>query len=129
MTLKDLSIYIDGKKEGEGSISIFLAPGIHRIKLISKSKMINYKTTIRVESNRESTKTIMLKKGKLSVSVKPWADVYVNGKKLGQTPFPPKVLYEGTYNVTLKNPKYPSFNKTIRIKPGKTTLIMKDLKK
>ncbi len=129
MTLKDLSIYIDGKKEGEGSISIFLVPGIHRIKLVSKSKMINYKTSIRVDSNRESTKTIMLKKGKLSISVKPWADVYVNGKKIGQTPVPPKALYEGTYNITLKNPKYPPYSKTIRIKPGKTILIMKDFKK
>lgn len=128
MTLKDLSIYIDGKKEGEGSISIFLAPGNHRIKLVSKSKMINYKTSIRVESNKETTKTIMLKKGKLSLSVKPWANIYINGKKIGQTPIPPKVLYEGTYKVVLKNPKYSSFSKTIKIKSGKTTLIMKDLK-
>ncbi len=129
MTLKNLSIYIDGKKEGEGSISTFLAPGTHRIKLVSKPKMINYKTSIKIESNKELTKTIMLKKGKLSLSVKPWANIYVNGKKIGQTPIPPKVLYEGTYNIVLKNPKYPSFSKTIKIKPGRTTLIMKDFKK
>jgi len=129
MTLKDLSIYIDGKKEGEGSISIFLAAGTHKVKLVSNSRMINYKTVIKVESNKEVTKTIMLKKGKLSVSIKPWADVYINGNRIGQTPFPSKKLYEGTYTVTFKNPKYSSYSKTIKIRPGKTTLIMKDLQK
>jgi hypothetical protein len=128
MTLKDVSISIDGKQEGNGSISIFVAPGTHTIKLTSKSKMINYTTTIKVESDGEVTKTIMLKKGKLSVSIKPWADVYINGSRIGQTPFPPKELYEGSYNLTFKNPKYETFTKTVKIKADKTTLVIKDLK-
>jgi hypothetical protein len=50
--------------------------------------------------------------------------VYVNGKKIGTTPFAPKELAQGTYKIRLHNPTLDqTVNKTVTIKAGKTERI------
>jgi serine/threonine-protein kinase len=56
--------------------------------------------------------------------VKPWAEVFINGKKIGETPFKPIKLNPGTYRVRLKNPQInKSVEKTVHIKAGKDVLL------
>ncbi len=47
-------------------------------------------------------------------SVKPWADVYVNGKLEMRTPSS-KLIFRplGTYIITLKNPDFPDYQETL----------------
>ncbi len=124
-TMADVNIIIDGKNVGTGSANnISLKPGNHTIKLESKAKMLNYTTYIKIQSGKSITKDIQLQKGKLAVSVKPWADVYVNGKKIGTTPFPPMELYEGDYTIKLENPKGSPIIKEVTVKAGETKLLM-----
>ena len=44
-------------------------------------------------------------KGKIMFYIKPWADVWVNGSKIGQTPLAPIRRFPGTYRVVLKMKK------------------------
>jgi hypothetical protein len=66
--------------------------------------------------------------GKLSVQTKPWSTVYINGRKIKNTPLVNYSLKPGTYTVTVENPTY-SIKKTyrVKIKPGATTTLVKTL--
>ena len=77
-------------------------------------------------SKSSSPKVINQTPGRLKVLVKPWAEVFINGKRIGETPFKPVQLPPGTYKVKLVNPQIKkSVTKTIRIKPGKDISIHK----
>ena len=54
------------------------------------------------------------------IVVEPWADVYVDGERKGQTPFPALVLQGGTHRVELRHPDYRPFFRTVDIKAGET---------
>jgi serine/threonine protein kinase len=52
-------------------------------------------------------------------SVKPWADVYVNGKLELRTPSSKLIIRPlGTYAITLKNPDYPEYTDTLTFREG-----------
>jgi eukaryotic-like serine/threonine-protein kinase len=54
-----------------------------------------------------------------AASVKPWADVYINGEFVFRTPSS-KIIYKplGTYQISLRNPDYPEFIETVTFREG-----------
>ncbi|WP_434391673.1 protein kinase domain-containing protein [Melittangium boletus] len=62
--------------------------------------------------------------GTLELRVRPYAIVYVDGKKLGDTPLPPTALTVGRYTVKLVNPDIPkTVTRTVEIKADQPTLL------
>ncbi|MBI5511583.1 MAG: serine/threonine protein kinase [Deltaproteobacteria bacterium] len=68
-------------------------------------------------------------KGQVVFDIKPWADVYLGGKKLGTTPMPPVSLYEGTYAVKLVNPEL-AVERVLQVtvRPGKSKRVTERLR-
>jgi hypothetical protein len=44
-------------------------------------------------------------RGQLKINVRPWADVYIDGKRMGSTPLKPLELTVGEHTVLVKNEK------------------------
>jgi hypothetical protein len=65
--------------------------------------------------------------GRLTVRTTPYAEVYENGKKIGETPFADRELPVGTHTLTFKNPLHPTVTKKITITPGKVAKLSFDL--
>ncbi len=66
----------------------------------------------------------------LSVSVRPWADIYIDGKYIDSTPLKrPIALDGGTHEIELKNPYYRTYRQLVRATPGDTVIIQKRLQK
>ena len=68
---------------------------------------------------------LRLGRGRLVVRVRPWAKVAVDGKDVGVTPIPALSLWEGRHSVRLTNPKHGSRTLDVKIKPGKTTRLLR----
>jgi hypothetical protein len=64
--------------------------------------------------------------GWLLVLPKPWADVTVDGRVVGQTPLAPIALAPGSHSVVLTHPQYRLFTRKVEIRPGETTTIRLD---
>lgn len=63
--------------------------------------------------------------GLLKIAVHPWAELYIDGTKLGTTPFPePIPLPAGTHEVSLLNPAFAPHVETLLIEPGATTEVL-----
>jgi serine/threonine-protein kinase len=65
--------------------------------------------------------------GWLKVLPKPWADVTVDGRVIGQTPLPAIPLAPGSHSVVLTHPDYPPFTRRVEIRAGETATIRMDL--
>jgi serine/threonine-protein kinase len=67
--------------------------------------------------------------GFLTVEASPWANVYVGGKKLGQTPISRAPVEEGVVPVLLTNPQTGrSVSRKVRVMAGKTVNVKEDLR-
>jgi len=62
--------------------------------------------------------------GALTVNCLPYADVYLDGEKIGTTPMPrPMQFLAGSHTLKLIHPDYPLYSKEIKIKAGESTKI------
>jgi serine/threonine-protein kinase len=59
--------------------------------------------------------------GWLLVLPKPWADVMVDARMVGQAPLPKIPLSPGTHSVVLTNPAYKPFTRRVEIRAGEVT--------
>ena len=56
--------------------------------------------------------------GRLSVECFPWAEVYIDGNKIDQTPLVDYKLTEGMHKLTFVHPDFPSYSREIKIIPN-----------
>ncbi len=66
--------------------------------------------------------------GRVVLSVRPWADIFLNGKKLGTTPLAPLILWEGAYELRLVNPQLKADKKIrVNVKANDTVKVVHNL--
>ena len=100
-------VYYNGRELGTTPLAeIPFQEGTH--KLVLRNPLLNIEKTITVKIVADKTERISIDimegiKGMLKINVNPWADVYVDGKKMGSTPLKPLELTVGEHEVQLKN--------------------------
>ncbi len=120
-------VFIDGEKVGTTPVTNHsLAPGAHQIRLTNPELGLSRNLKIEVGPGQVVRKKVAFSvaTGKLLVQAKPWADIYLDGKKIGTTPLQPHPLPPGEYRVRLYNPALEQeSNKRVKIESGKTARV------
>ncbi|MGQ0508832.1 MAG: protein kinase domain-containing protein [Myxococcaceae bacterium] len=80
------------------------APGEVEVELFNNDLHASKTVPLELEAGRNPTFAIRLGKGTLDIRVQPYATVYVDGERVGDTPLAPLSVYEGTHVVKLVNP-------------------------
>ncbi|MBI3180634.1 MAG: serine/threonine protein kinase [Myxococcales bacterium] len=115
-------VWLDGRKVGRTPLSLpAVAPGAHRLRLVASPNLgtVEREFSIRVPADGRVERNVEFGTGKLVVRAMPWADVTVNGRSVGQTPFPPLTLYEGQHEIVLENSDLGARKAmTVSIQPG-----------
>ena len=121
-----VSLYVDKKAVGNSPWSGSLKEGMHLLEA-RKSGYRSQQKTIQLAQQQELDVTfgeLVAIQGNLSVNYKPFgADVYVDGKKLGQSPRVFNGLLVGNHQVEVRKDGYATDRKTISISEGKTATI------
>ena len=124
-------IYINGKYIGKTPKKIPGMPvGKHKIQL----KLKNYQAhseevTIEANGTASVSPTLRGLPGKILVTSTPsGADVYIDGRKVGQTPYSGS-LSAGSHSVRVSKSGYQSFEETVTIQPNKARTLDATLKK
>jgi serine/threonine-protein kinase len=65
--------------------------------------------------------------GRLQVLVRPWAEVSVDGRVVGTTPFRPVELPAGEHVIAFRHPDYKPFQRRVTVAAGQTTRVEIDL--
>ena len=120
-------IFLGKTKLGRGTLERVQVPaGKHKLKVVLR-KGTQRTLAIRIKRGAHVEKSVAFGSGTLRIVVMPWADVWVDGKKKGQTPMPAIELLEGSHKVRLVNDQQgKDLTKTVRVRPGKETLVKLD---
>jgi hypothetical protein len=128
---KGAKVYLDGKMVGstpfEGQD---LSPGAHTVRITKDG----YQTwerdvTVKAEETVEFVARLKRAQGGLVAKSEPkGAEVYVNGKSVGKTPYEDKGLAVGSHTVHIKKHGYGAWEQTVQVDPGKTVEVMARLR-
>lgn len=91
-----------------------LATGSHTVHLRNGKLGLLKTIQVTIRPGKTLSRRVVFEKGKVAIDVKPWADIYVQGKKIGTTPMLPIEMYEGTYQIRLVNSKL-GVERTVRV--------------
>jgi len=124
-----LQVSSDGRNLGTTEQNrLMLPPGPHRLTLTNKE--LGYSTTQDVEIEPGEVKSINIEpRGTVSLNAVPWAEVWLDGRKLGDTPLASTPVALGLREFVFKNPQFPERRVAATIKAGPTSLVTVDFSK
>jgi hypothetical protein len=102
-----LQLHANGKFVGSTATDrLMLPPGDYELEMINESLGFSSKQRTRIAAGRTSDVRVTPPNGTLSINALPWADVWVNNERVGQTPIANLSRPIGTHDVVLRHPQF-----------------------
>jgi hypothetical protein len=107
---------------------ILLSPGKHDLTLVNRE--LGYSSAQTVEIEPGEVKSISIDpRGHVSLNAAPWAEVWIDGRKIGDTPIANFQLPLGVRELTFKHPQFGERKVTVTVKGNTPTVISIDMNK
>jgi hypothetical protein len=103
-----------GKALGTSENPVILSPGRHSLRLVNKDLGYNATQTIEISAG-ETTRLDLDPKGQANINAAPWAEIWIDGEKAGETPLANVPIRLGVREIVFKNPKFPERKQTVTI--------------
>ncbi|HXE79835.1 MAG TPA: PEGA domain-containing protein [Vicinamibacterales bacterium] len=103
----EMQIFESGKLIGRSSDGrIALPPGPHTLEIVNET--LAFRTTRRVDVPANGVRRIpvQLPLGSISVNAIPWAEVWIDGERVGETPIGNLPIRIGPHEVVFKHPEF-----------------------
>jgi hypothetical protein len=114
-----------GKALGTSENPIILGPGRHTLRLVNKELGYNVTETVDITSG-ETARVELDPMGSANINAAPWAEVFIDGEKAGETPLANVALRLGVREIVFKNPQFPERKQTVTITAGAPATITID---
>lgn len=107
---------------------IMLPPGQHELTLSNRE--LGYSTTQTVEIEPGEVKSITIDpRGPVNLNASPWAEVFIDGAKVGETPLANLQVPLGAHEVVFKHPKHGERKMSITVKANSPAALSVDFTK
>ena len=118
----------NGKVIGTSENQIILPPGRHDLRLTNKELGYSASESVDVASG-EVARINLDPMGRANINAAPWAEVWVDGVKIGDTPLANVAIRLGVREIVFKNAQYPDRKQTVTIVGGPAATISVDFNK
>ena len=107
---------------------IMLSPGRHDLTLVNRDLGYSSRQTVDIEPGELRSVTID-PRGVVNLNASPWAEVWVDGRKAGDTPLANLQLPLGTREITFRHPQLGERRVTVTVKGNGPTAVSADMNK
>ena len=123
----DMQVLHGGRLLGSSGRRLPLAPGTYDLQL----RAADYSTAKRVEvsAGRVARVEVNVPDGTVNLNAAPWAEVYLDGRSLGETPIANASVSAGTHEVIFRNPQFQELRQMVTVASGKPTRLAVTLTK
>ena len=83
---------------------LVLSPGPHDLRVVSETLGFEKPLHAEIFAGKTTHLSLPLPKGTLSLNATPWAEVWIDGEKVGETPIGNLSLPVGPHEIVFKNP-------------------------
>jgi hypothetical protein len=81
-----------------------LTPGPHSLEIVSETLAFRAPVSVEIVAGKTSRVPVVLPKGTAHLNATPWAEVWVDGEKVGETPLGNLALTIGPHEIVFKHP-------------------------
>jgi len=108
---------------------LMLPAGDHDIEMSNEALGFTAKRSVRVTAGKTTATKVELPNGTLSLNAQPWAEVWVDGERVGDTPIGNLVRRVGSHEVIFRHPELGERREVVVIAVGKPARVGVDLRK
>jgi len=108
---------------------LMLTAGDHDIEFANEALGFTARQTVRVTAGKTAATKIDVPNGVLSINAQPWAEVWIDGERIGETPIGNLSRRIGNHEVVFRHPELGERRETVVIAVGKPARIGVDLRK
>ena len=123
-----LEISENGKVLGTSAEAIILSPGRHDVRLANKELGYAVTQPIDVQAG-ETTHVNVDPRGTANINAAPWAEVFVDGEKVGETPLANIAIRLGVREIVFRNPQFPDRKVVVTVTTTATANVSVDFNK
>jgi hypothetical protein len=119
-----MQVFEAGRLLGTTSTSrLPLAPGQHTLQIVSEALNFRTRAAVDVVAGRELRVPVSLPKGSVAINATPWAEVWIDGTRAGETPIGNLALTLGPHELVFKHPDYPERRHAVSVTAGAPTRV------
>jgi hypothetical protein len=107
---------------------LMLASGRHDLQLVSETMGYRSSRSITVMPGKVETIKVDLPNGTVSINATPWAEVWVDGQRVGETPIGNLSMPIGPHEVVFRHPQFGEKRHAISVTMQGTTRVVMDMK-
>jgi hypothetical protein len=124
-----IRVLLDGEAIGTGELDrILMPPGEHEVVFESEPFGFRETRTVDIQAGERSRVSIRAPEAPLQIQAIPWAEVFIDGERVGDTPLANVMRPPGDYEVVLRHPRFGEQRRIARHRLGDTTLIAVDMR-
>jgi hypothetical protein len=102
----DTQLYESGRLIGNSRIDRIMMPaGRHDVEIVNETLQYRVKYSVEVVPGKVSPIKLEWPKGTISLNALPWADVWLDGEKIGETPIGNLALPIGPHEIVFRHPE------------------------
>jgi hypothetical protein len=103
----EMQLFENGRLIGTSqSERIMVGAGSHEIEVVNEALGYRARRTVQVPAGRVTPLRIELPRGTISLNDVPWAEVWIDGERLGETPIANVAVPIGPHEVVFRNPQF-----------------------
>jgi len=111
-----LQILENGSLVGTTEMSRILLPaGAHELELVNTALGYRLNRRVQIAAGQTNTVTLTPPNGTLSINALPWAEVWIDGQRAGETPIGNIPIVIGTHEVLFRHPQFGEQRRTITV--------------
>jgi hypothetical protein len=107
---------------------LMLAAGRHDVQLVSETMGYRVTRVVNVMPGKVETIKVDLPNGAVSINATPWAEVWVDGQRVGETPIGNLSIPIGPHEVIFRHPQFGEKRHAISVTMQGTTRVTMDMK-
>jgi hypothetical protein len=107
---------------------IVLPAGRHEIDIVSDELGYRVTRTVKVSAGKVASVSVDMPRGTIALNALPWAEVWIDGEKVGDTPIGNFSLAIGTHDIVFRNPDLGEQHHTVIVTLKEVARLSVDLK-
>jgi hypothetical protein len=126
----ELQVYEHGELVGTSrSARIMLPAGFHELELVNEELGVRIGEEVRIAPGGISSIEVDLPQGRMDVNALPWAEVWLDGERIGETPLASVPARVGRHILTFRHPQLGERRVECLVAAGRPTRVGVDLRK
>lgn len=105
-TPKSVQLFEDGRLLGSSDTERLMVPaGTHQLDIVNEAIGYRETRTVQVTGGKVSTIAVEFPSGTIALNAAPWADVWIDGERVGETPIGNLPVAAGPHEVIFRHPE------------------------